>query len=73
MLYGASFAEEWEKNEKRENKAIFIGKNLDREFITKGFEECKAKPLRFSLGTEVFAKTGRKNAKDGWEKGTVVK
>jgi G3E family GTPase len=42
MLFGASLAEPWTSDENKENRAIFIGKNLDREYITKGFEDCKA-------------------------------
>lgn len=30
----------WEPNEKRVNKIVFIGRNLDREGLTRSFEAC---------------------------------
>ena len=30
----------WKEGEKRINKLVFIGKNLNREEIEKGFHEC---------------------------------
>lgn len=32
----------WKENEPRLNQLVFIGKNLDRESLMKGFEACKA-------------------------------
>jgi len=37
MLWGGSNTEEWAEGEKRENIGVFIGRNLDREWITTGF------------------------------------
>jgi hypothetical protein len=37
MLWGGTLTEEWLAGEKRENIGVFIGRNLDREAITKGF------------------------------------
>jgi hypothetical protein len=52
MLFSGSFMDEWEFEEKRETKFVFIGKNLDREELIKGFLACKvADPeLRFEVG-----------------------
>jgi len=30
----------WKEGESRVNKLVFIGRNLDREELTKGFEAC---------------------------------
>ena len=38
----------WGVNEKRTNRIVFIGRNLDREGLTKSFEEClvqQAQPM----------------------------
>lgn len=34
----------WAPGEKRVNKIVFIGKNLDREELTTAFKECLATP-----------------------------
>eukprot|EP00980_Cylindrotheca_fusiformis_P013166 scaffold3337_cov95-Cylindrotheca_fusiformis.AAC.9 len=68
MLFTASFEGKWKKNEKRESRFVFIGKNLDSEFLKFGFEACLVtKPLRFKLGDVVKANVGR------FEKGKVIK
>jgi G3E family GTPase len=69
MLFGGSFLEEkWTAQEKRTCKFIFIGRNLDREFLENGFKECAAKPLQFNVGDKVFA-----NVEGGWTEATVLK
>ena len=46
----------WKAREKRENRFVFIGKNLDPEFYKTGFLVCREdKPLRFPVGTKVMA------------------
>jgi G3E family GTPase len=67
MLFGGQFGAEWEANEKREGRFIFIGKNLDREAITKGFLACKAQPLRFKNGAKV-----KVNLMEGFTPGVVT-
>ena len=47
--------EEW-GSQKRENRICFIGRNLDKEFITSEIMKCVVKddqPLRFKLGDKV--------------------
>jgi hypothetical protein len=70
MLFGATFTEAWEPEEVRENKFVFIGKNLDRASITSDFMACLAddKPLRFAEGDRV-----RCRVQGGWQAGKVIK
>lgn len=72
MLFGGTFSEEkWEVPEsERENIFCFIGKNLDRQELTDGFQKCvvDSGPLRFAIGTVVRCRTNM-----GWEKGEVIK
>ncbi len=72
MLFDGAFSDEhvWEPNEKRVNKFIFIGKNLDRADLTQRFDSCIFKEneaLRFPVGTKVLA-----NCEDGWLQGAVA-
>ena len=69
MLFSGSFEGKWKKNEKRESRFVFIGKNLDTEFLKYGFEACRVSsaPLRFAIGTLVRANCG------DWKKGKIVK
>jgi len=43
MLFANSQEGKWQPDEERRCKMIFIGKNLDREELTKGFMACMAK------------------------------
>ena len=55
----------------RENRICFIGRNLNKEFITDAIAKCIYKgdlPLRFKLGEKVECQTD-----DGWCKGTVIR
>lgn len=45
MLFDAKADRKWKDNERRRNQAVFIGKNLDREEILKGFRGCMAKTV----------------------------
>ena len=54
--------EEW--GEVRENRICFIGRNLDKEYITEEIMKCvmkEDKPLRFKLDDKVECLTDR-----GW-------
>lgn len=50
----------WKKDEKRESRFVFIGKNLDLDFYRAAFMACRADlPLRFPVGTMVEANVGK--------------
>lgn len=73
MLFDGAFSDEhmWGPDEKRINKFIFIGKNLDRASIEEKFRACiveEGGKLRFEVGQECFA-----NTEDGWKPGKIVK
>uniref|UniRef100_A0A7S0C7F1 CobW C-terminal domain-containing protein n=1 Tax=Proboscia inermis TaxID=420281 RepID=A0A7S0C7F1_9STRA len=62
---------EWKEGEVRDNRFVFIGKNLKHDFYREGFRACFATPenseLRFPIGATVEANVGV------FQKGTVVK
>jgi len=58
MLFSGGFGKVfWRKNEKRESRFVFIGKNLDHDFYRDGFHACKAGTLRFNVGDMVEVKS----------------
>jgi G3E family GTPase len=78
MIFNGNFEDDevWGPDEERESKLVFIGKNLDKEALKKGFEKCAMTPeleeekktkLRFALGDAVECRTSA-----GWSKGKVV-
>jgi len=78
MLFAGDFTEPWGKDEPRESKLVFIGRNLVKEELTKAFETCLNTPerkrqrlasLRFKIGDTVECNTGMKH---DWSKGTIV-
>ena len=57
MLFGASLGDPWAKDEARISRFVFIGRNLDRQELTKGFMDCLVtEPLRFEVGQKVVCK-----------------
>ena len=56
MLFSGNLMGAWKKGEKRQNKFVFIGRNLPKERIEAEFAELYAKPLRFEVGAKVLAK-----------------
>jgi G3E family GTPase len=67
MLFSGAFEGEWKENEPRDSRFVFIGKNIDTEFLKIGFEACRvSSKLRFAVGDEVKANCGR------WQKGKVM-
>lgn len=58
MLFKGSFTTCWEPNEDRTSKLVFIGRNLPVERLEAEFKECSAKPLRWAVGTQVYANVG---------------
>lgn len=67
QLLEGNFASEWKKDEKRESKLVFIGRNLDKKALSASFEACKALPTRFKVNDRVEFNV----SKDKWYKGTV--
>lgn len=70
MLKNEHFKRNWDEHETRENRMIFIGRNMQdrRQELTEGFKACMAAPLRFPVGSKVWAKSA-----EGYEKGTIIK
>lgn len=59
MLFNGNYStDKWAENEPRKGRFIFIGKNLDRKMLTESFEACRAKPLRFNIGDNVYVNIG---------------
>jgi len=72
MLFSGGFNRDikpWDVPEgERECRFVFIGRNLDKKALEKGFMDCKATDkLRFKVGQTVYANV------DGFEKGKIVK
>ena len=44
MIFDARFDQQWAAGEVRENKLVFIGKNLDHDELRSGFAECLNSP-----------------------------
>jgi len=70
MLFAGGFSEiEWQKDEPRECRFVFIGRNLDKQALIDGVEQCKVTgELRFKVGDLVSAKTGFSK----WSPGRIV-
>ena len=58
MLFSGRYSNEWAEA-KRENKFVFIGRNLPVERLKTEFEKLYAKELRFPVGTKVLANVGK--------------
>jgi len=61
----------WKDGEPRENRFVFIGKNLDQDLYREGFLSCihspETKPLRFPIGSMVETNVGV------FQRGKVIK
>ena len=58
MLFQGQFTSKWRAGEARENKFVFIGRDLPKERILDGFRSCHAGELRFAIGARVRANIG---------------
>lgn len=76
MIFHGEFESRWNDNEKRDNKLVFIGKNLDATELKKSFQAClftpelekkKLEALRFKIGDSVECNTA-----GGWSRGKIV-
>ena len=68
MLFSGAFEGSWKKGELHESRFVFIGKNLDKEFLQAGFDACRVtKELRFPVDTLVEVNVG------DWKLGKVLK
>jgi len=67
MLFDGKFTTLWKPEEKRMNRFVFIGRDLPTDRLEREFSLCKAKPLRFDIGTRVLANVG------SFKPGTVAK
>jgi G3E family GTPase len=71
MIFNREFSKQrWRKDEVRECRMVFIGRNLDKQELTEGIMACKVEgELRFPIGDTVELKD--ENGK--WKWGKVVK
>jgi len=42
MMFGGDFDEEWEEDDPRESRFIWIGRDLDKEYLQTEFIKCVA-------------------------------
>ena len=71
MIFNGTYVDdkEWKKGETRDCRFVFIGKNLDKKALIRGFEACKAEDtLRFKVGDEVQASLGGRKK---WHNGII--
>jgi len=77
MLFSGGFVDaEWKPGETRENRFVFIGRDLDKPKLLQGFMDCKcSEELRFKVGDMVKARVGKNPASDadGFCLGKVLK
>ena len=68
MLHTRRFEGAWKNDEARVSRFVFIGKNLDKEFLQGGFSACRVtQDLRFPVGALVEVNVGK------WKKGIVLR
>ena len=64
MIFDGEFEGRWEPGEKRGNKLVFIGKNLDKAELEAAFAACLATPANARRIAEVEAVKGRERAQN---------
>ena len=67
MLFQGNFTSKWKAKEKRQNKFVFIGRNLPIARLEAEFKDLYVKELRFPVGAAVRANVGK------FKDATVVK
>ena len=69
MLFSGAFSNQvWRDDEKKECRFVFIGKDLDKDFLKDGFMACQCtENLRFKVGDKVYANVGE------WTEGRIIK
>ena len=75
MLFSGGFVRaEWGADETRENRFVFIGRDLDKQRLLDGFAACKcSEELRFKVGDRVRARCKHPAADaDGFVAGIVL-
>ena len=76
MLFQGSFTSKWKAGEKRQNKFVFIGRNLPIARLEAEFQGLYAKELRFPVGTAVLASVGKFKAATvikHWDEGNAYR
>lgn len=70
MLFSGGFQKEfqWKDGETRSCRFVFIGKNLDKEYLEENFMACRVKDPRFKVGDVVEANVGFRT----WSSGKIV-
>lgn len=71
MIFNGAFSEDidFKEGEERVSTFVFIGRNLDKDYLIKGFEACTAEDkLRFQVGDKVLANMGKT-----YEAGVIIK
>ena len=70
MIFTGFYSEiKWGKDEPRECRFVFIGRNLDEKALVEGIRACEIKDeLRFKVGDIVEARV-----EGGWAKGRILK
>jgi G3E family GTPase len=77
MLFSGGFVDaEWGAEETRENRFVFIGRDLDKKALIDGFMACQCSDeLRFAIGDSVRARVGKHAlaGPDGYTPGKIIK
>lgn len=76
MIFQGSFTSPWRAGEVRENKFVFIGRELPQDRIVGEFRALRAGDLRFPVGAKVRVQIGeftRGTVKAHWDEGNCYR